>query len=94
MGFVKRMMNRRHKPTPTHIDSLFTGVAKICGLIVIAANSAPDHIIGAIAASSVSWFFSVFAAILMEVKKFWVVETTEKRVDIKDVVVMDEPEQK
>lgn len=94
MGFVKRMMNRRRKPTPTHIDALFTGTAKICGLIVIAANSAPNQIIGPVAASSVSWCFSVFAAVLMEVKKFWVVETTEKKVDIKDVVVMDEPEQK
>lgn len=87
---VKEVWSRRKKPTPTHIDKLFTQCAKICGLIIIAANSAPDKIIGPEAASSVSWFFGVASGLLMEIKKFFVVETDETSIPIDRVDVMEE----
>lgn len=87
---INRIMARRKLPTPRHIEVTFTIAAKVCGLAVIAVNSAPNHVVGPITASSASWFFSVAGAVLLEAKGFWVVKTTEKQVPIERVDVMEE----
>lgn len=94
MEKVSFAFNKEHwdSPPPKKIARRIDMWSAIFGVLTVAANSAP--FMSASMASTASWFLGSGTALLQGIKPFYAVSTTEKKVDIDKVDVIETEETK
>lgn len=83
------------KPTPESINNWFDAGAFVSGLLISAVNDPKAVFIGPVTASIISWILGILVAFFLGGKRFFGVRTVAgQKIDVEDVNVMEEPQNK